>query len=47
MDNTDNRLAYILLTLCSTPAASHGVLAERLRVSERTVSNHMKQLEGS
>ena len=46
MDNTDNRLAYILLTLCSTPAASHGVLAERLRVSERTVSNHMKQLEG-
>lgn len=46
MDSTDNRLAYILLTLCSTPAASPGVLAERLRVSERTVSNHMKQLEG-
>ena len=46
MDNTENRLAYILLALCSTPAASPGALAEKLRVSERTVSNDVKQLEG-
>lgn len=46
MDSTDNRLAYILLTLCSTPAISSGTLAEKLRVSERTVSNDVKQLEG-
>lgn len=48
MDNTfgDNRLAYILLTLCSTPAISSSALAEKLQVSERTVSNDVKQLEG-
>ena len=45
MDSTDNRLAYILLTLCSTPAISSGALAEKLQVSERTVSNDIKQLE--
>lgn len=45
MDGTDNRLAYILLTLCSTPAISSGALAEKLQVSERTVSNDIKQLE--
>lgn len=47
MDNTfDNRLAYILLALCSAPAVSSGGLAEKLRVSERTISNDIKQLEG-
>ncbi len=45
MDNTDNRLAYILLALCSTAAVSSSALAERLQVSERTVSNDIKQLE--
>lgn len=45
MDSTDNRLAYIMLTLCSTPAISSGALAEKLQVSERTVSNDIKQLE--
>ena len=47
MDNTfgDNRLAYILLALCSAPAISSGTLAEKLQVSERTVSNDIKQLE--
>ncbi len=47
MDNTDNRLAYILLALCSTLAISSSALAEKLQVSERTVSNDMKQLEGA
>ena len=47
MDNTfgDSRLAHILLALCSTPAASSGTLAEKFQVSERTVSNDIKQLE--
>lgn len=45
MDSTDNRLAYILLTLCSTPTISSGALAEKLQVSERTISNDIKQLE--
>ena len=47
MDNTfgDNRSAYILLALCRTPAISSSALAKKLQVSERTVSNDVKQLE--
>ena len=44
MENTDNRLAYILLALCSTATVSSSALAEKLQVSERTISNDMKQL---
>jgi len=40
-----NRLAYILLSLCSAPAVSSSALAGKLQVSERTISNDVKQLE--
>lgn len=40
-----NRLAYILLSLCGAPAVSSSALAGKLQVSERTISNDVKQLE--
>lgn len=42
----DSRIAQILLAFCRTHTLSAGELAEKLGVSERTIRNDIKQLDG-